>query len=56
MILRCFECKKNQSDIFSYMKMSTGYYQKNKKKLRKEAHEKYQNISEEEKKKPSVSS
>ena len=32
------------------MKMSTGYYQKNKKKLRKEAREKYQNISEEEKK------
>ena len=35
--------------FFVYIKMVNKYYQKHKEKLRKEAREKYQNISEEEK-------
>ena len=45
-------CIKNQSNIFfTYIGMSTGYYQKNKEKLQKEAYERYQNISKERKNK-----
>ena len=34
-----------------YIKITTNYYQKRKEKLRKEARERYQNLSEEEKEK-----
>ena len=35
--------------FFLYIKMTTKYYQKHKKKFRKEARERYRNLSEEEK-------
>ena len=35
---------------FSYIKMPTGYYQKSKQKLEKVARERYQSLSEEQKK------
>ena len=37
--------------FFLYIKMTTNYYQINKEKLQKEARERYQNLSEEEKNK-----
>ena len=36
-------------NFFLYIKMSTGWYQKNKERLRKKARKMYQNLSEEEK-------
>ena len=36
-------------NFFLYIKMTNKYYQKQKEKLRKEARERYQNLSEEEK-------
>ena len=43
---------KDQSNIFfTYIKVPTGYYQKNKERLQKESCERYQNLSEEEKNK-----
>ena len=35
--------------VYIYIKMVYNYYQKNKQKFQKEAHERYQNLSEEEK-------
>ena len=35
--------------FFLYIKMSTGYYQKNKENFSKKVRERYQNLSEEEK-------
>ena len=40
--------------FFLYVKMVNNYYQKHKERLRKEARERCQNLSEEEKKKASV--
>ena len=42
--------KRHKIFFFLYIKMLTGYYQKNKEKLSKKARERYQNLSEEEKK------
>ena len=36
-------------NFFLYIKITNNYYQKHKERLRKEAREKYQNLSEEEK-------
>ena len=40
---------KNYIFLYIYIKMVYNYYQKNKQKFQKEAHERYQNLSEEEK-------
>ena len=54
-VLKCLKCISDQiffSKFFSlYIKMPTGYYQKNKERLQKEACERYQNLLKEEKKK-----
>ena len=42
--------KKNYFFLCVYINMVSKYYQKKKEKLLKEAHERYQNVSEEEKK------